>query len=186
MKFPAIGLIELNSIARGILIHDLMAKRAEIKVLQSNTICPGKYFVLIGGEVGEVEESMKIGLHYGQTAVVDSLFIPNISKSIFPAMVGATSDVDIDSVAIVETFSVAAAVTLADMALKRTQVHLLDLRLAQGIGGKAYFILTGPLPEIEEAKRHVVEEAEPGMLTNAEVIPAPHQDLVVAIGGRIL
>jgi len=186
MKFPAIGLIELNSIARGILIHDLMAKRADIKVLQSNTICPGKYFVLIAGGVGEVEESMKIGLHYGQTAVVDSLFIQNISEAIFPAMVGATSNVDIDSVAIVQTFSVAAAVTLADMALKRAQVHLLDLRLAQGIGGKAYFILTGPLYEIEEAKRHVVEEAEPGMLCNAEVIPAPHQDLVVAIGGRIL
>jgi microcompartment protein CcmL/EutN len=186
MDFAAIGLIELNSIARGILIHDLMAKRASVKILQSHTICPGKYFVLIGGGVAEVEESMGEGLHYGGSAVVDSLFIPNITESIFPAMVGATQHLEIDSVVIVETFTIASAVELADMALKRTRVQLLDLRLAQGIGGKAYFLLTGPLYEAEEAKRYVEAEAEPGMLTNVELIAAPHEDTVTAVGGRII
>ena len=56
-------------------------------------------------------------------------------------MMGATHGIQVDSVTIVETFSIAAAVQLADMALKRNEVQLMDLRLAQGIGGKAYFIL---------------------------------------------
>ena len=62
MKSPAIGLIELNSIARGILIHDLMVKKAAIQILQSHSICPGKYIVLIAGEVGPVQASMREGL----------------------------------------------------------------------------------------------------------------------------
>jgi len=186
MRFPAIGMIETNSIARGILVHDVMLKKANVQVIQSNSICPGKYIVFIAGSEGDVRESMTEGLHYGGAAVVDSLFIPNIRHDIFPALVGGSQDVEIDSVAIIETFSVASAVILADMALKRNEVHLLDLRLAQGLGGKAYFIITGPLHEVEEAARYVEANSEPGMLTNIEVIAAPHEGLCDAIGGRIL
>ncbi len=186
MKYPAIGMIETNSIARGIVVHDVMLKKAHVQVVQSNTICPGKYIVLIAGHEGDVEEAMADGLHYGGSAVVDSLHIPNIRKDIFPAMVGAVQDIEIDSVVIVETFSVASAITLADMALKRNEVKLLDLRLAQGLGGKAYFVITGPLHEVEESARHLREAAEPGMLTNIEVIAAPHEGLSDAIVGGIL
>ncbi len=54
------------------------------------------------------------------------------------------------------------------------------------MGGKAYFIITGPLYEVEESAKHLRENAEPGMLTNIEVIAAPHEGLRDAIGGRIL
>ena len=60
------------------------------------------------------------------------------------------------------------------------------MRLAQGLGGKAYFILTGPLHEAEEAQRWVEEQAEPGMLTNTELIPAPDPDFSDSLMGRIL
>lgn len=186
MKYPAIGLIETNSIARGIVVHDVMLKKASVEVVESHTICPGKYIVFIAGPEGDVRESMAEGLHYGGSAVIDSLFIPNIREDIFPALVGAGQDIEIDSVAIIETFSVASAIVLADTALKRNEVKLLDLRIAQGLGGKAYFIITGPLYEVEEAARHVETLAEPGMLTNIEVIAAPHEGLGEAIGGRIL
>ena len=186
MNFPAIGMIETNSIARGVLVHDVMLKKANVDVVQSNSICPGKYIVFIRGTEGDVRESMGAGRHYGGDAVVDSLFIPNIREDIFPALLGCSQDVEIDSVAVIETFSVASAITLADMALKRNEVHLLDLRLAQGLGGKAFFIITGPLYEVEEAARHVEANCEPGMLTNIEVIAAPHAGLCKAIGGRIL
>lgn len=185
MKYPAIGMIETNSIARGIVVHDVMLKKAHVHILQSNTICPGKYIVLIAGAEGDVDEAMRDGLHYGGAAVVDSLHIPNVRKDIFPAMIGAVQDIEVDSVLVVETFSVASAITLADMALKRNSLRLLDLRLAQGLGGKAYFIMTGPLHEVEEGARHLHEDAEPGMLVNIEVIAAPHEGLSDAIVGRI-
>lgn len=186
MNYPAIGMIETNSIARGIVVHDVMLKKAKINVIQSNSICPGKYIVFITGDEGDVDEAMQDGMRLGAEAIVDSLFIPNIRHDIFPAMVGGAQDVEIDSLVIVETFSVSSAIVLADMALKRNEVKLLDLRLAQGLGGKAYFIITGPLFEVEETAKHLAEEAEPGMLTNIEVIASPHEGLREAIGGRIL
>jgi len=186
MKYPAIGMIETNSIARGILVHDVMLKKAQVEIVQSNSICPGKYIVFITGDEADVDEAMRDGLHYGGSAVVDSLFIPHVRESVFPAMLGGNQDIHIDSVVIVETYSVSSAIILADMALKRNEVKLLDMRLAQGLGGKAYFIITGPLHEVEESAAYLQKEAEPGMLTNIEIIPAPHQGLQDAIGGRIL
>lgn len=186
MKFPALGMIETNSIARGILVHDLMSKKADIKILQSNTICPGKYIVIIAGDVDNVWEAMREGRHYGGQAVIDSLFIPNISDEIFTAMVGAAHNIEVDSVAIIETFSATATINLADMAVKRSGIRLLDIRIAQGLGGKAYFIITGPLHEVEDAANFVGTEAEPGMLTNIEIIPAPSKSLSTFIGGRII
>lgn len=186
MKYPAIGMIETNSIARGILVHDVMQKKAGIEIVQSNSICPGKYIVFVRGVEADVEEAMSDGMHYGGDAVVDSLYIPNIREEIFPAILGGNQDVEVDAVAIIETFSVSSGIVLADMALKRSDVRLLDLRLGQGLGGKAFFIITGPIYEVEEAARHVEANAEPGMLTNIEVIPAPHEGLRKAIGGRVL
>lgn len=186
MRLPAIGMIETNSIARGIVVHDVMLKKAHVNVLQSNTICPGKYIVFIQGHEGDVEEAMNDGLHHGGTSVVDSFLIPNIREEIFPAMAGGSMEQDVDSIAVVETFSVSSSIVLADMALKRNDVRLLDLRLAAGLGGKAFFLLSGPLYEIEESARHLQDEAEPGMLTNIEVIAAPHEGLRTAIGGRIM
>jgi len=163
-----------------------MIKKSNIKIVQSNTICPGKYIVIIAGLVDDVNEAINEGLHYGGMSVVDSFFIPNISEEIFPAMVGGNFDIELDSVAIFETFSAAATINLADMALKRNDIHLLDIRIAQGLGGKAYCIFTGPLPEIEEAAEYVRDNCEPGMLTNIEVIAAPSKEITRHIGGRII
>ena len=52
----AIGMVELNSIARGIETCDYMVKAAQIQLLRSSTVCPGKYLILIGGETGDVSE----------------------------------------------------------------------------------------------------------------------------------
>ena len=53
----AIGMVELNSIARGIETCDYMVKAAQIQLLRSSTVCPGKYLILIGGETGDVDFS---------------------------------------------------------------------------------------------------------------------------------
>ena len=45
----AIGMVELNSIARGIETCDYMVKAAQVDLIRSSTVCPGKYLVLIAG-----------------------------------------------------------------------------------------------------------------------------------------
>ena len=62
MLEPAIALVETNSIAAGILSGDTMVKKAVVQLLEARSICPGKYMVLIGGEIGPVRESFQVGV----------------------------------------------------------------------------------------------------------------------------
>ena len=57
----AIAMIETNSVAKGIEACDYMVKEAEVELLRSTTVCPGKYIVLVGGETVEVTAALKIG-----------------------------------------------------------------------------------------------------------------------------
>ena len=47
----SIGIIETSSIAKGFQIADSVLKAANVEMVVNRTICPGKYMVLISGDV---------------------------------------------------------------------------------------------------------------------------------------
>ena len=57
---PALALVELSSIAAGMQAADAMAKRASIDVLKAGTVHNGKYLVLVGGQVADVEAAVRL------------------------------------------------------------------------------------------------------------------------------
>ena len=50
----SLGLLETNSIARGVEAGDAMLKAADVTLIKAGPVCPGKYTVLIYGEVAAV------------------------------------------------------------------------------------------------------------------------------------
>ena len=52
---PALALVELASIARGHRVADAMCKRAPVVLLRTDWVSPGKYLVLVEGEVAAVD-----------------------------------------------------------------------------------------------------------------------------------
>jgi len=60
MSHHAIGLVEFTSIAQGIAAADAMAKTANVEILFAKSICPGKYIVMIGGDVAAVNRSVRV------------------------------------------------------------------------------------------------------------------------------
>ncbi len=179
----AIGLIETVSIAIGISVTDEMAKTADVEILESTAICPGKYMVLIAGDVSSVESSLKRGVETGGAVVVDTLFIPHVHPQIFPAILGATEVENLRALGVVETFTVASSILAADAAAKAAGVTLLEIRLAKGLGGKGFFTMTGEVFEVEAAMDAALEVAKKGgNLVRSVVIPRPHEKL----GGSIL
>ena len=48
----AIGILELTSIARGMELGDVMLKSANVQLLLCRTLCPGKFLLMLGGDVG--------------------------------------------------------------------------------------------------------------------------------------
>ncbi|MBF0274873.1 MAG: BMC domain-containing protein [Nitrospinae bacterium] len=178
MKEPSIALVEFRSIPRGIKSADAMVKKAPVLLLEAKTVCPGKYIVLIGGEVGPVQESYNAGVEVGEHMVVDKLFLPNVDLQVIPAIQACTDIQDINALGIIETFSVASAIVAADTAVKAAKVELMEIRLANGLGGKSFFTLTGEIAEVEagiEAALATLKDT--ASLVDYSVIPAPHKDL---------
>jgi microcompartment protein CcmL/EutN len=178
----AIGVIETVSIAVGIDVTDAMAKTAKVEVLESTAICPGKYMVLIAGDVESVESSLARGVEVGGDVVVDTLFIPHVHASVFPAILGATEVDALRALGVVETFTVASSVLAADAAAKAAHVTLLEIRLAKGLGGKGFFTFTGEVFEVEAAMEAALRVAKSGgNLVRSVIIPRPHEDLEKAV-----
>ena len=57
----AIGMIEFNSIARGIYAADRMVKTSDVEIVTANSVCPGKYIAIVHGDVSAVEANYQIG-----------------------------------------------------------------------------------------------------------------------------
>ena len=179
---PAIGLIETNSIAVGIRVGDAMVKRAPVQLLEARSICPGKFMVLVGGETAPVDEAMQAGRAAGESAIVDQLFLPNVHRGIFPAVAGAVEMEHVEALGIIETISVASTIVAADAAAKAAEVTLVEIRLANGLGGKSFVLLIGDVSNVEAAVEAGarLSKAE-GMLIQAVVIPQLHPEIKAKI-----
>ena len=171
----AIGMVELNSIARGIEVCDFMVKAAQIDLLRSSTVCPGKYIILIGGETGNVRASMREGVLRGGECVVNTLTLPNVHPSLIPAMTGTTQVPEYGAVGVLEFYSIAAAITAADEAAKAANVTIMELRIGYAIGGKGYVTLTGDVGAVRAAVKAASRDSE--LLVATSVIPRPDKKL---------
>ena len=174
-ELPAIALIELDSIARALRTGDAMVKKANVRVALSEPISPGKYLVLVSGMEAEVEESWRAGVSDGAEAVVDSLFLPGVHLDVVHGIHKThTERLAEQSLGIVETNSVAAAVLACDAACKEAPVSLLAMRLGKGIGGKGVFSLAGELWNVQAAVSAACSAIEERRaLVASEIIPRP-------------
>ncbi len=163
---PAIALLELDSIAVGIEAGDAMVKRAPVDMLRAGTIHPGRYLVLVGGTVGDVEEAFDAGRAVGGPCIVDSVYLPNVHDQVVAALRGQRQESEGEALGIVETWSVAATIVAADAGVKGARVRLLDMRLGDDLGGKGYLLFDGPVAEVEAAVaigcERVIDPGVPG------------------------
>jgi microcompartment protein CcmL/EutN len=174
---PALALLELGSIAAGIAAGDAMAKRAPIDVLRAGTVHPGKYLVLIGGAVGDVEEALEAGRDEGASSVLDVVLLPNVHSELVAAIRGARRPAAGEALGVIETATVAAILEAADAGLKGAHVHLLELRLADDLGGKGYLLFDGTVADVEAAVEIGAGRiaGSPGLMLR--VIPRLHAEM---------
>ncbi|WP_378954816.1 BMC domain-containing protein [Pelosinus sp. sgz500959] len=175
----AIGLLELKNITRGIIAADAMLKAANVEIVMAQAMCPGKYVVMVAGDVGAVQSSIRSGTAAGGCEnVVDEFVLPNIHDSVFPALSGCTEVKELKSLGVIESFSVASAIVAADVAAKSAAIELLEVRLARGMGGKAVVTLTGDVGAVTAAVRAgSAAIKDNGFLVDQLVLPAPHNGL---------
>ena len=148
---PAVALLELDSIAVGIAAGDAMAKRAPIDVLHAGTVHPGRFLVLVGGAVADVEEALAAGCEVGEGSVLDVVLLPAIDPQVVDALRGTRRAGQGEALGVIETATVASVIDAADAGVKGAQVRLMELRIADDLGGKAYALFDGRVADVEAA-----------------------------------
>ena len=175
----SIGLLELKSIPIGIQTADEMIKAADVKLLTASPTCPGKYIVIISGQVGAVKSAMAVGQKLAGSYLVGHHIINNVHESLPAAILGVTEVKKISSIGVIETITALAAVNAADIAAKAAKVDMIEIRIARGLGGKGFLVFTGEVSSVRSAvKACATIMGETGDITSHCVIPAPHKDLV--------
>ncbi len=149
--FPAIALVELSSIAAGTFAADRMVKKAVVQLLRAGTVHPGRYLILIGGGEAEVGLAHAAGIEAGGPQVLDDVFLPDAHPQVVAAIDDARRVAEYDSLTVLETSTVAAILRATDAAVKGALVELLEMRLADDLGGKGVAVLTGERADVEAA-----------------------------------
>jgi hypothetical protein len=131
-----------------------------------------------------VEYCFRVGVDGAGDRVVKKMYPPPPPAAVWPALTGQARAGDgggVESLGIVETTTVAATVRAADAAAKAARVRITEMQLARGIGGKAFFTVTGPLAEVEAAVEAAVGALDAALVHTTEIIAAPHADFVAKL-----
>lgn len=179
-EIGSIGLIELSSIATGLLVQDTMLKAGDIKILMARSICSGKYLIVVAGDVTSVQAAVLAGAAAAGASLIERRQIARVHPAVLAA-IGNAVDYDrkqLKSIGIIETFSAASIIEVADAAIKAADVTLLRIHLAMALGGKGFVLMAGDVSSVQAAVAAGAKVAgEDGMLVGKGVIPAPSEEL---------
>ena len=178
MTVNAIGMLEFNSIVKGIETCDAMLKAAAVRPLRCCSVCPGKYIAIIAGDIGSVNAAMDAGEKAGGEYVVDRLRIPKAHSQLIPAISGTAAVTRGDAVGGLEFFSAASAILAADEAAKAASISLIDVKIGYAIGGKGVVLFTGETGAVEQALNAAKNRVSgSGLLVCSALINRPSDEL---------
>jgi microcompartment protein CcmL/EutN len=175
----ALALFELDSVASGLRVLDVLVKQAPVEILEANLVEPGKFLILFAGGVAEVDESHKAVVSDYSSAVLSSLKLPLVHSAIIDGLRGVENRLSIDTLGVVEGSNVATTLEACDRSLKDADVTLCGIRVAIGLGGRAYYVVSGTQSDVDasvDAGRTVLEKKE--SLHRTEVIARPHDEML--------
>jgi microcompartment protein CcmL/EutN len=176
-RSPAIAIWEFVSIVDGVHGADAIAKGAPVTSLLTGTTHPGKYVVLVAGDTASVEVAAEIIVAM-DIEPLDHRVLPDVARAVADAITDddITAPTTREAIGVVETATLSSGIDAADAAVKAADVSLGALRLADGIGGKAYFVVDGSVGEVQAAVEAAIERA--GLfLVASVVIPQLTDDL---------
>ena len=174
----AIGMIEYTTVSTGIKAADTLVKTADVEIIEAQVVCPGKYIVLISGELSAIKASVDAAKALCGEKLIDSFVLGNVHEGVFPAIYATVEVENPRALGVIETFSGASAIVAADAAAKSADVTLVELRIARGMCGKSYLLITGEVAAVSAAIDNAkVRAGDRGMLLDYSVIPNPDAKL---------
>ena len=100
----AVGVVELKSIAKGVEACDRALKAANIRLVSAHAACPGKYEIVLTGELADVQTAVDMTREQYSQYIVDAVMMGRIDETVIRALLGAQNTVQRESLGIIETF----------------------------------------------------------------------------------
>jgi microcompartment protein CcmL/EutN len=152
---PALAMLQIADVPCGLRALDALVKEAPVEVFAAGTVQCGHYLIAFGGQLEAVLRSYGRATETAGTAIIDRVLLPDAEPRIVPAfrdaVVRAPSHAGGDALGIVQSTACPVLLAAVDRALKGAKVELVELRVAEGLGGKALATLWGELHDVEAA-----------------------------------
>jgi microcompartment protein CcmL/EutN len=179
----SLALLEFDSIAAGTRAADALIKKAPVRLERLGTLQPGVFAILWSGDVASVRESFDEALRVGGRAVRDRMFLAHVEPTVYFAVLGQAGDFGGDTLGIVETSGLAAAIEAADIAVKGANVRVVRIRLGDELGGKGLAHLVGEQHDVEAAiELAVARVARDGRNVETSITPRIDAELAALLG----
>lgn len=178
---PALAVLEVGSIARGLFVADALVKRATVRLLRADPVTPGKYLLVFSGGEEEVLESLDAARDAAGPEEIDHLLLSGVHEAIVPGLDGVEVPSVTGALGSLEMRTVAATLRAADAALKASDVTLVALHLARGIDGKGYVVFTGAQDAVEASLDAGDDAVDAAHRAGRELIARPHPDVLWAL-----
>lgn len=178
MNVDVIGVLEFSSIAEGFRTLDTVVKESPVTILKAEIINPGKYLIMLTGDVASVETAMDAGVNTAGESLIDHILLTNLDKQIIPVIKSCRAPEEWDAIGLLETNSVAASVEAADICVKEANIHIIGIVTGNEAGGKALLKISGAIGDINTAMSSAAAVvSEKGQLCRDVIIPGPHSDI---------
>jgi len=146
-------MLDIDDIPRGVWALDQLVKEAQVDVYSAGTVQAGRYLVLFGGEVEPVKMAFERACDAAGDALTDAILLPFAEPRLGPAILHASLrwPAPGDTLAVLQNDSSPTLLLAVDAALKGAEVDLVQLRVADGLGGRAVASLWGETHDVEAA-----------------------------------
>ncbi|TNF27253.1 MAG: BMC domain-containing protein [Deltaproteobacteria bacterium] len=169
---PAVAMLDLAAIPPGLAALDALVKEALVEVISAGTVQAGRYLILFAGDVEPVERALARALGVSGGALLDSVLLPYAEPRIVPAV--TTGQVRWpapgDTLGVIQTVTTPTLLAAVDAALKGAYVELVELRVAEGLGGQGIASVWGEVYDVEAAielaERAIHQGRSEGMWTS--------------------
>ncbi len=150
---PALAMLEIGDLPAGFAALDALAKEAPVTVVAAGTIQHGHYLVAFAGDLEPVQLSFARASARAEGAVVDAVLLPHAEPRILPALRDGAVRFPVpgDALGVLQTATSPTLLRAVDAALKGALVELVELRAAEGLGGRALATLWGNQHDVEAA-----------------------------------
>jgi microcompartment protein CcmL/EutN len=185
-------MLQIADVPLGLRSLDALVKEAPVEVFAAGTVQSGHYLVAFGGGVEAVTRSFDRAQALAGGALTGRVLLADAEQRIVPAFRDGVVrwPAPGDALGVVQSGSCPVLLAAVDAALKGALVDLVELRVGDGLGGRALATLWGEIHDVEAAIElacRAISDQEgrrivaAGVATTA-VIPNADDDVRRAVG----